>query len=122
MDQPSNIDEQFRFVIINDDTDNFLIYVENYDIESINCFDFEGIIKKAILIYSAYVSNQSLFDDKYFHCFQFKRGSYNSIYIEIDIIETDNDSINYIDIYCYTKNHLLLGKGGSVMNKIILEK
>lgn len=108
-------DERFIFHITNNDLDNFLIKIENKDIESINESQFEGIIKKAIHIFSMSALKHSLFDNKYFQCVQFKRGNYHSIFLEIDMIETADESKKFIDIYCYSFNNVLIGKGCSMI-------
>lgn len=112
MDSDFNSNEHFKLLVTNDDIDHFRIKMETNANEAI---DIIKVIKKAIHCYSITFSNHSILDEKYFHCILFTKGIYNSIYIEIDTIETDDESINFIDVYCYSNNNILIGKGCSLV-------
>lgn len=112
MDSDLYFNEHFKLFVTNDDIDHFRIKMETNANEAI---DIVKVIKKAIHCYSITFSNNSILDEKYFHCILFKEGIYNSIYIEIDTIETADESINFIDVYCYSNNNILIGKGSSLV-------
>lgn len=108
MDSDLNSNDHFKLFVTNDDIDHFRIKMETNANE---VFEIVKVIKKAIHCYSLIFSNHSILDEKYFQCILFKEGIYDSIYLEIDTIETDDESINFIDVYCYSNNHILIGKG-----------
>lgn len=112
MDSDLNSNDHFKLFVTNDDIDHFRVKIETNANEA---FDITKVIKKAINCYSIIFSKKSILDEKHFHCILFKEGIYSSIHIEIDTIETDNESINFIDVYCYSNNNILIGKGCSLV-------